>query len=231
MSFDMDDVPLAQERDDGLSANECYPQELVNDPSFALLNRDPYVIRHGLNPLWAAPPTAQLINGRTPPFRKRDISYLNPNEWVLEENNSSRRLGQDELDEHLRMLDKQMHEVAAYIECVGDDCATSTTLISKYDSATVIESFILVIPADKEQGINDFITINADGHSTQYCRGDRDCSEHTLRSCTNQAKPCISGIGADSTGSPRSHRPCIVSSFGFHRFVPLKAFWISQINV
>ena len=229
MSFDMDDVPLAQERDDGLSANECYPQELVNDPSFALLNRDPYVIRHGLNALWAAPPTPQLINGRTPPFRKRDISYLDPNEWVLEENNSSRRLGQDELDRVAEAiaLDEQMHEVAAYIECVGDDCATSTTLISKYDSAIVIEFFILVIPADKEQGINDFVTIIADGHSTQYCRGDRDCSAYTLRYCTNQAKPCIGGIGADFTGSPRSHRPCIVWSFSFRRLVPLKAFWIS----
>ena len=141
MSFDMDDVPLIQERDNGLSANECYPQELVNDPSFALLNRDPYVIRNGVNALWAVGPTPQLINGRNPPFRKRDLSDLNPNEYVLGENNSSRRLGQDELDlvaeaialdEHLRMLDEQFHEVAAYVDCVGDDCATSTTLISKY---------------------------------------------------------------------------------------------------
>lgn len=142
ISFDMEDLPIAQERDNGLSANQCYPQELVNEPSFALLNRDPYVIRHDADALWAAGPTPQLINGRNPPFRKRDISYLNPNEYVLEENNSSRRLGQDELDlvaeaialdEHLRMLDEQMHEVAAYVDCVGDDCATSTTLISKYD--------------------------------------------------------------------------------------------------
>ena len=141
MSFDMDDVPLIQERDNGLSANECYPQELVNDPSFALLNRDPYVIRNGVNALWAVGPTPQLINGRTPPFRKRDLSDLNPNEYVLKENNSSRRLGQDELDlvaeaialdEHFRMLDEQFHEVAAYVDCVGDDCATSTTLISEY---------------------------------------------------------------------------------------------------
>ena len=136
MSFDMDDLPLAQGRD-GLSANECYPQQLVNDPSFALLNRDPYVIRNGVNALWAVPPTPQLINGRNPPFRRRDLS----NEYVLEDTNSSRRLDQDELDlvaetialdEHLRMLDGQMHEVAAYVDCVGDVCATSTTLISKY---------------------------------------------------------------------------------------------------
>ena len=141
MSFDMDALPLAQRGDNGLSANECYPQVLVNDPSFALLNRDPYVLRNGVNVIWAVGPTPQLINGRTPPFRKRDLSYLNPSEAVLRGNNSSRRLGQDELDlvaeaialdEHLRMLDEQFHEVAAYVDCVGDDCATSTTLISEY---------------------------------------------------------------------------------------------------
>lgn len=141
MSFDMAGLPLNQQHDDGLSANQCYPQELVDEPSFALLNRDPYVIRNGINVQWAVGPTPLLINGRTPPFRKRDLSYLNPNEYVLEENNSSRRLGQDELDlvaeaialdEHLRMLDEQLHEVAAYVDCVGDDCATSTTLISEY---------------------------------------------------------------------------------------------------
>ena len=135
----MDNTPTGN----GLSANECYPQQLVNDPGFALLNRDPYVEnRNGANTaLWKVGPTPQLINGRTPPFRKRDLSYLSPNEYVLEENNSSRRLSQDELDllaaeaialdEHLRMLDEQFHEVAAYVDCVGDDCATSTTLISQ----------------------------------------------------------------------------------------------------
>ncbi|KAI4204800.1 MAG: hypothetical protein LQ350_000866 [Teloschistes chrysophthalmus] len=138
MSFDMDGLPLAQERDDGLSANECYPQMLVNDPGFALLNRDPYVLAHGVNAAWANPPSAQLINGRNPPFRKRD---LNPYEYVLEDRNSSRRLGPEDLDqlteavaldEHLRMLDEQIKEVKAYVDCVGDDCATSTTLVSGY---------------------------------------------------------------------------------------------------
>ena len=140
ISFDMGNLPTAQLSDDGLSVNECYPQMLVDDPSFALLNRDPYVKKNGVNALWAAAPSPGLINGRTPPFRKRDISYPNPNEYVLEENNSSRRLDQDELDrvaeaialdKHLHMLDEQTHEVAAYVECVGDDCATSMTLISE----------------------------------------------------------------------------------------------------
>lgn len=154
--------PVLQDLNYGLHDNECYPQELVDDESFALLKRDPYFDKYkNVNKnLWAAPPTPQLINGRNPPFRRRDLSYLNPSEYVLEENNSSRRLGQDELDlvagaialdEHLRMLDEQIYEVAAYVDCVGDDCATSTTLISEYVSANVIESFISRLPADQNR--------------------------------------------------------------------------------
>ena len=141
LAFDDDGAPLSQIQDDGLSANECYPQMLVNDPSFALVNRDPYFRKNGRAPNldFANPPSAQLINGRSPPFRKRDISYLTPHEFILEEYNSSRRLAPDELDqvaeaialdEHLAMLDEQIEEVAAaYVDCIGDDCATSATLL------------------------------------------------------------------------------------------------------
>ena len=133
----MDDVPLNDERDDGLSANQCYPQMLVNDPTFALLNEDTYFRRHDRtpDPRWADPPDQNLINGRNPPFRKRDLSYLAPDEFVLEDHNSSRRPTQEELDdfaaaiateEHFRMLDEQMDELA-YVDCVGDACATKLT--------------------------------------------------------------------------------------------------------
>lgn len=50
ISFDMRNVSTARERDNGLSANECYPQMLRNDPSFALLNNDLYVIGDGIKP-------------------------------------------------------------------------------------------------------------------------------------------------------------------------------------
>ncbi|KAL8836526.1 MAG: hypothetical protein Q9170_002881 [Blastenia crenularia] len=146
MSFD-DGAPLAQQRDLGLSANECYPKELIDDPGFALLNTDPYVRANRANAAgWALPPSAQLISGRTPPNRRRDLSGLDPNEFILEENNSSRRLSQDELtqfadavelDEHLRLLDEQMQEVEAYVDCVGDDCATSAKLVSKASMTSV----------------------------------------------------------------------------------------------
>ena len=36
-----------------------------------------------------------------------------------------------------------------------------------------------------------------------------------LGSYTNQVKYCIGVIGADFTGSPRSHRPCTVWELGF----------------
>ncbi|KAG6986626.1 hypothetical protein G7Y79_00075g098980 [Physcia stellaris] len=139
LSFDTDDAPMAQEKDDGLSANECYPQMLVNDPSFALVNRDPYFKRNNRAPNldFAYPPSAQLINNRKPPFRKREITYLNSTEFVFRGFNYSRHLNSGEmdhfanaaLDEHLRMLDEQMEEAAAYFDCIGDDCATSATLL------------------------------------------------------------------------------------------------------
>ena len=158
MDFEMDALPMAQARDDGLSANECYPQMLVNDPSFALLNEDTYFARNGRtpDPRWANPPDAQLIAGRNPPFRKRDVAYLNANEFFLENSNSSRRLTQEELDEvvdavemeeHFRMLDKQMEELA-YVECVGDACATQVTPLGR-------ESIALPAPARTAPSVVD----------------------------------------------------------------------------
>lgn len=133
----MGGVPLMQMRDDGLSANECYPQMLINDPTFAILNGDSYFASHGraFEPRFGAAPDPNLIAGRNPPFRKRDVSYLGPHEFVLEDRNSSRRLNQEELDsvaeamaleEELQMLDQQMGELA-YVDCVGDSCGTQVT--------------------------------------------------------------------------------------------------------
>lgn len=47
MDFDMEDLPLAQARTEGLAQNECYPKDLIGDPTFALLNTDPTVIANG----------------------------------------------------------------------------------------------------------------------------------------------------------------------------------------
>ena len=144
LDIDLTFMSFGQMLDNVLSDNQCYPQMLVNDPSFALLNEDPYVLSQGVNNnnrLWLVPPTPQLINGRTPPNRERDIPYLGPDDYILEEHNTSRRLRRDEvdllaetmpLDEQYRILEEQMHEVDAYVDCVGDDCATSIRLVSEY---------------------------------------------------------------------------------------------------
>ena len=90
VSFDMDDLPIAQARTAGLAQNECYPQVLIDDPTFALLNTDPTVIANGAPnvALWAKAPTAALINGRTPPFRKRDL--IDTYEYQFDTGNASR---------------------------------------------------------------------------------------------------------------------------------------------
>jgi len=140
MDFDMDAVPLAQLRDDGFSANECYPQVLVNDPTFAILNGDSYFVRNGQAPnaLFANAPDANLINGRTPPFRKRSLVYPSESEFAVDTGNTTRRLTPDELDllaqeleyeEQLAMLDEQTQEV--YVDCNGDSCATEVTPVGK----------------------------------------------------------------------------------------------------
>lgn len=67
MSFDMDDLPLAQAATAGLAQNECYPKMLVDDPTFAILGSDRSANKANV-PLWAVAPTAALINGRSPPF-------------------------------------------------------------------------------------------------------------------------------------------------------------------
>ena len=133
MTFD-DGEPLAQQADDGLSANECYPKMLIDDPSFALLNDDSYFRRNGHrpDPRWGAPPPANLIAGRNPPNRKRDISDLNLSELILEDRNSSRRLTLEETndltdsfatEEHMRLLGEQLEQLE-FVECVEGSCAT-----------------------------------------------------------------------------------------------------------
>lgn len=135
----MEDVPLAQLRDDGLSANECYPQELVNDPTFALLDNDNYFARNNRAAgNWRQGPTAQQINGRTAPFGKRDLEF-SQEQFAWDDGNSSRPLTEEEIDEmsqHLLFQEIQAqaerHDSLGYVECLGDDCATEITPIARY---------------------------------------------------------------------------------------------------
>lgn len=145
LAFDMDGVPIAQLKDDGLSANECYPKMLIDDPTFALLNEDPYFSKHGRSyeRRFKNPPDAVLTAGKTSPFRKRSEVFLDLNEFVFDNGNSSRRLTQMELDnvadavaleEELRVLEEQMEQLA-YADCVGKECATQLTPVMRYSTS------------------------------------------------------------------------------------------------
>ena len=133
MEFDMDDIPLIQLQDDGLSANECYPQMLVNDPTFALLNNDNYFARNGRAAgNWVNPPTAAQTGGNTPPFGKRSEDHL-----AWDDGNSSRPLTDVELNrihEYMRWVteQEQEHEALGYVKCFGEDCATETIPLTRY---------------------------------------------------------------------------------------------------
>lgn len=149
MSFDMDALPLAQKSTAGLAQNECYPEILINDPSFALINSDPYFLPNRRpDPRWANAPDPTLINGRAPPFprqRKRDLSYLDPALFVFENDTMSRKPTRKELEEvtaqleyaeALRVLDAQAEELA-FVECRGDSCATQLTPLVRYVACSV----------------------------------------------------------------------------------------------
>ena len=103
MSFPEDDSqPLAQLQQDGLVANECYPQMLVNDPSFAILNSDPYFLRNARTPYAAFADNhidPNLINGRTAPFPKNGGQALMVrDDYSVDNMNVSRLLTDEEFE-------------------------------------------------------------------------------------------------------------------------------------
>lgn len=135
MDFDMDDVPLADLRDDGLTANQCYPKMLVDDPTFALLNEDNYFIRHGRTPYnFAVAPSQQIINGQTQPYHKRDLEDQDQLAW--DDGNSSRPLTRPELEHFVDYLgwqkQQEEREKLVYVECIGDSCATEVKPLARY---------------------------------------------------------------------------------------------------
>jgi len=140
MSFsDDDDLPLSLLAQDGLVANECYPQMLINDPSFAILNNDPYFLRNARTPdarFASGTIDPSLINGRSPPFplAKRDL-LLDRNDFFVDNTTASRRLTDlefDVLENKARMVKKfrdlegkmRQAEKMEEIECEKEACSS-----------------------------------------------------------------------------------------------------------
>ncbi|KUI67400.1 Killer toxin subunits alpha/beta [Cytospora mali] len=162
----LEDIPLAQEADKGLVANECYPRMPANPPAnpeyFALLNADPTV--NNLNAaLWAGPVPASMRGGQNPPYRlrRRDGGgmHLDRDETgydvdtaldlFVDAGNSSRPATPDERAAwevdmsmaHQLLLDEEAArkglEQVGYVNCLGDSCATQVTPINRPALATV----------------------------------------------------------------------------------------------
>jgi hypothetical protein len=137
MSFsDDEDLPLSLLNQDGLVANECYPQMLINDPSFAILNNDPYFLRNARTPdarFASGTIDPSLINGRSPPFpvAKRGL-LLNRNDFSVDNTTASRRLTDLEFEvlekkarivKKFRDLEEEMIQ-AEKIECEKEACSS-----------------------------------------------------------------------------------------------------------
>ncbi|TGJ83730.1 hypothetical protein E0Z10_g5022 [Xylaria hypoxylon] len=97
----------------GLSVNPCWPEVLLEDPGFALLTDDRYYAAHRDAQRYGKANYPGLIpsdvlgnHQRQQGFRKRDEESheLDPEAWVYDDGNSTRRVTEDELVRDLGIL-------------------------------------------------------------------------------------------------------------------------------
>ncbi|KAI0888397.1 glycosyl hydrolases family 18-domain-containing protein [Annulohypoxylon maeteangense] len=97
----------------GLTANPCWPSTLLYDPGFALLTDDEYYDAHKDAQAYARRNYKGLIpqdvlgnHQPRPGYTKRDRKAhdLDPNAWVFDDGNSTRRVTDEELREDLGIL-------------------------------------------------------------------------------------------------------------------------------
>ncbi|KAI9730799.1 MAG: hypothetical protein M1818_008079 [Claussenomyces sp. TS43310] len=97
----------------GLQDNPCWPEVLLEDPGFALLTDDPYYVGHRDAQRYGKDNYPNLVpldvlgnNVRKAGYRKRDENShaLDPDAWVFDEGNTTRRVTDAELQENLGIL-------------------------------------------------------------------------------------------------------------------------------
>ena len=151
MSFNLVGADLSLLGDAGLAANPCYPSTLVQDPTFAILNNDPYfkANRKRANRLWKQDIPDSLTDGKTQPFpnQKRWLNELRMgiNTTEITNERGTALLTNEELEEFQKqwemeeyfekleeiMLESEETIPTHFIPCRGDECATEWTAISK----------------------------------------------------------------------------------------------------
>ncbi|KFZ22959.1 hypothetical protein V502_02560 [Pseudogymnoascus sp. VKM F-4520 (FW-2644)] len=116
----------------GLQNNPCWPEVLLEDPGFALLTDDPYYAgyrdaqRYGKANYPGLIPADVLGNNVAQAgFRKRDENShdLDPDAWVVDEGNTTRRVTDAELQEKLSILRCSSADCHEEMEALGIDTA------------------------------------------------------------------------------------------------------------
>ncbi|KAI1203503.1 hypothetical protein F5X97DRAFT_330179 [Nemania serpens] len=127
----------------GLQVNPCWPEVLLEDPGFALLTDDPYYVRNRdaqrygkANYPGLIPQDVLLNHVPQQGYRKRDTKShgLDPEAWVFDDGNSTRRVTKNELVEDLGI-----------IRCDSADCHEEMQDLG-------IESALVVQPPETAHG-------------------------------------------------------------------------------
>ncbi|KAI0546598.1 hypothetical protein F4679DRAFT_409115 [Xylaria curta] len=110
--------------DQGLTANPCWPETLVDDPGFALNFNDPWYQRVANRPrqmfrqYYPMPPGPQFTNNKInqPGWDKRDIQ---PEDIYVDQGNTSRRITEEELLEDFGLLKCADKECSRELDALG----------------------------------------------------------------------------------------------------------------
>lgn len=135
--IDFDANVVAADGVAGLHDNPCWPENLVEDPGFALLTNDPYYLGHiaearygkrnygGLIPQDVLDDAAADGHSSRAGYEKRDENshQLNPDAWVFNDGNSTRRLTDVELQDKLGILRCKVADCKDEMQALGIETA------------------------------------------------------------------------------------------------------------
>lgn len=143
----------------GLQVNPCWPENLVEDPGFALLTDDPYYLGHiaearygkrnypGLVPQDVLNAAAAEGHFSQAGFRKRneDAHDLDPDAWVYNDGNRTRRLTDAELQENLGILRCSLPDCNEEMRALGIETAIVVQPTATGPSAQTVASTTQVV--------------------------------------------------------------------------------------
>jgi len=177
MVLDFDANVVAQDGMAGLIDNPCWPSDVVDDPGFALLTDDPYYAAHRANSIYGKKnyndfipkdvltTLSQLGFSSKAGYRKRDedLHNLDPDAWVFNDGNRTRRLTDAELENNLGILRCSLPDCKEEMRALGIETAIVVQPTATAPSAQLAPS--------TTQLIVEAVATLADGASTRAAAG------------------------------------------------------------